>query len=77
MARPPKEPHLRMGIDLRIPVTPEQKQAIMDAVTDEPDGFAAWARRVLLEAARIKVGGGGKPIQQPAKTRRSGQKPAK
>lgn len=51
MARPPKEPHLRMSIDLRIPVTAEQKQKIMDAVVDEPEGFAAWARGVLLRAA--------------------------
>ena len=51
MARPPKQPHLRMSIDLRIPVTAEQKQKIMDAVADEPAGFAAWARQVLLRAA--------------------------
>lgn len=51
MARPPKEPHLRMNTDLRIPVTAEQKQEIMAAVADDPMGFAAWAREILLRAA--------------------------
>lgn len=40
-----------MSVDLRIPVTQEQKQVIMDAVADDPEGFAAWARQILLEAA--------------------------
>ena len=44
-----------MNIDLRVPVTAEQKQAIMDAVADEPNGFAAWARDVLLRAARSRL----------------------
>ncbi len=43
-----------MTIQLRIPVTDEQKRAIMDAVADEPNGFAAWARQVLLAAAAEK-----------------------
>ncbi len=43
-----------MSIDLRIPVTAEQKRRIMAAVADEPGGFAAWAREVLLKAARDK-----------------------
>jgi hypothetical protein len=55
MGRPPKNPRLRMNIDLRIPVTAEQKQRIMEAVADEPDGFAAWAREVLLRAAQAKT----------------------
>lgn len=54
MARPPKNPRLRMDIDLRIPVTVDQKRRIMEAVADEPGGFAAWARQVLLEAAEEK-----------------------
>ncbi len=55
MARPPKDPNLRMSIDLRIPVTPAQKRAISDAVADHPDGFAAWAREILLAAAAERV----------------------
>lgn len=58
MARPAKEPHLRMNIDLRIPVTAEQKQTIMDAIADEPEGFAAWARDVLLRAAEKRAARG-------------------
>jgi hypothetical protein len=27
----------------------------MDAVSDEPSGFAAWARTVLLDAAKKKL----------------------
>jgi hypothetical protein len=52
MARPPKEPRLRMNTDLRIPVTADQKRLIAEAVSDEPGGLAAWARQVLLEAAQ-------------------------
>jgi len=44
-----------MDIDLRVPVTADQKQRIMLAVADEPGGFAAWARDVLLAAAAAKV----------------------
>jgi hypothetical protein len=55
MARPPKEPRLRMTTDLRIPVTAEQKAIISDAIADEPDGFAAWARRILLAAAQDRL----------------------
>jgi hypothetical protein len=55
MARPRKEARLRMDTDLRIPVTSEQKQMIQKATADEPEGMAAWARGVLLDAARRKV----------------------
>lgn len=55
MARKPKDPALRMDMDVRIPVTAEQKQLLADAVADEPSGLAAWAREVLLEAARKKL----------------------
>jgi hypothetical protein len=59
--RPAKDPSERKTLDLRIPVTAEQKQVIADATHDEPDGMAAWARAVLLHAARRKLQGGGKP----------------
>lgn len=57
MARPPKEPRLRMNTDLRIPVTVEQKQLIAEAIADRPDGLAAWARQVLLRAAEERLAG--------------------
>jgi hypothetical protein len=44
-----------MDTDLRVPVTAEQKAVIMEAVADEPEGFAQWARELLLAAARRKL----------------------
>lgn len=55
MGRPRKAGRLRMETDLRIPVTNEQKAVIAKATGDEPEGMAAWARRVLLEAAQAKI----------------------
>ena len=55
MARSKKPKALKLGNDLRIPVTPEQRRVIMEAVADEPNGFAAWARVVLVEAAMKKL----------------------
>lgn len=55
MARPRKAGRLRLDIDLRIPVTSEQKALISEATADEPEGFAAWARAILLEAAKRKI----------------------
>jgi hypothetical protein len=52
MARPPKDPKMRMDTDIRIPVTQDQKRTISDAVADDPRGLAAWAREVLLQAAQ-------------------------
>lgn len=57
MARPRKAGSLRMDTDLRIPLTSEQKAVIAEATKDEPEGMAAWARALLLAAARKKVGG--------------------
>jgi hypothetical protein len=44
-----------MDTDLRIPVTGEQKTLILEATSDEPEGMAAWARAVLLAAAKRKL----------------------
>jgi hypothetical protein len=44
-----------MDRDLRIPVTSEQKALIQKATDDEPEGMAAWARAILLDAARKQV----------------------
>jgi hypothetical protein len=49
-----------MDTDLRIPLTSEQKQLIDEATQNEPEGKAAWARAILLQAARRKVQGGAK-----------------
>jgi hypothetical protein len=55
MARPRKYGDARMDIHLRIPVTDEQKAMIDQATADEPEGMAAWARALLLGAARRKL----------------------
>jgi len=44
-----------MDTDLRIPLTAEQKEIIHEATRREPGGLAAWARTVLLEAAKRKL----------------------
>lgn len=44
-----------MDVYLRIPVTTEQKEIIQQATGDEPEGMAAWARAVLLDAAKRKI----------------------
>lgn len=51
MARPRKAGRLRMDVDLRIPMTSEQKAQVMEATKDEPEGMASWARAVLLASA--------------------------
>ena len=58
MGRPRKDGRLRMETSLRIPVTSEQKSLIDEATSDEPEGMAAWARLVLLQAAREKIARG-------------------
>lgn len=55
MGRPRKAGRLLMDTDLRIPLTSEQKTLIQEATADEPEGMAAWARTVLLEAAKRKA----------------------
>jgi hypothetical protein len=51
MARPPKEKADRKEAELRIPVTEAQKAAIVNAARSAGEDMAAWARRILLEAA--------------------------
>lgn len=55
MGRPRKAGRLRMDTDLRIPVTSDQKQIVQKATADEPEGMAAWVRRVILSAADEKL----------------------
>jgi hypothetical protein len=44
-----------MDTDLRIPMTSEQKSIISEATREEPEGMAAWARAVLLQAGKKKI----------------------
>lgn len=55
MGRPRKDGRLRMDSDIRIPLTTEQKALIVEATREEPEGMAAWARAILLAAARAQV----------------------
>ena len=49
--RPPKDAGDRKTVDLRIPVTADQKARIMEAVSLDETGMAEWARTILLSAA--------------------------
>ena len=55
MARPPKKPELRMGTDLRIPVTGRQKETIQQAAKLAQMDMATWARPVLLAEAKRQI----------------------
>jgi hypothetical protein len=44
-----------MDTDLHIPVTSEEKQLMQEAMAEGPEGLAAWARDVLLQAAREQL----------------------
>jgi len=52
MARKPKDPSLRMTVDLRIPMTPGQKQIVAEAMAIDNREFAGWARGLILESAQ-------------------------
>jgi hypothetical protein len=55
MARPFKDKKDRKDIDLRIPVTEEQKRLIMEAVGLDQLDMAGWARDLLLTAAKRRL----------------------
>jgi len=44
-----------MDVDLRIPVTAEQKQLIYDAASADQADVAAWIRPILLKAAEDRL----------------------
>ena len=52
MARPPKDKKDRKDVDLRIPVTADQKQLIVEAASLDQLDMAEWARALLLRAAK-------------------------
>jgi uncharacterized protein (DUF1778 family) len=57
MARPPKDPSLRMDQDLRIPVTADQKALIAMAAAARQLDVATWVRPILIKAAQSQVVG--------------------
>jgi hypothetical protein len=68
MGRPRKYGNLPMDTDLKIPVTSEQRALIQQATANEPEGMAAWAREVLLDAAKRKMARSRKSQQSSAPT---------
>ena len=65
MARPPKPENDRKDVDLRIPVTSEQKDTIAEAARILGLDMAAWARPILLREAQAVTGtGDGKRVSQ-------------
>jgi hypothetical protein len=55
MARPEKDEADKKSVDLRIPVTAEQKEQIMQAVGLDGLDMAAWARPILLREAQKRL----------------------
>lgn len=51
MPRPKKDPSLKKGETLRIPVSEDEKRRLYDAATATDGEFAGWARTILLKAA--------------------------
>jgi hypothetical protein len=51
MGRPPKDPRFRKDVDLRIPLTAEQKRLIVEAATAAQSDVATWLRPIILQAA--------------------------
>lgn len=54
MARPKKDKKDRKDIDLRIPVTEDQKRLIVEAANLDGLDMAGWARTLLLRAAKLR-----------------------
>ena len=51
MPRPKKDPSLKKGETLRIPVSEDEKRRLYDAAIAIDGEFASWARTILLKAA--------------------------
>jgi len=55
MARPKKDSQLLMNIPLRIMLTLDQRELIEQAAKTDGMDMTAWARPILLQAARARV----------------------
>jgi uncharacterized protein (DUF1778 family) len=53
--RPPKAAGERKTKDIRIPVTQEQKDMVLEAMRIAGMDVAAWARPIILEAAQAII----------------------
>lgn len=55
MARPPKDPSERKSVDLRIPLTQDQKELVAKAAKADQADVAAWVRPIVLRAAEKRL----------------------
>ncbi len=55
MARPHKPKDQLMNVVLRIPVTADQKQTVVEAAKLDGSDVAAWLRPVILRAAAKRL----------------------
>jgi hypothetical protein len=55
MARPKKDPSDRKSVDVRIPLTEEQKKLVTEAAEAEGADVATWIRPIMLDAAHSKL----------------------
>jgi len=55
MPRPPKEPSERKNVDVRVPLTEEQKRIIADAAAEDGTDVATWVRPIILRAAAKRL----------------------
>jgi hypothetical protein len=53
--RPTKEPGQKMNVPLRIMLTAEQSQLIREAAAEHGVDVSAWARPILLDAAKNRA----------------------
>jgi uncharacterized protein (DUF1778 family) len=51
MARPLKDARLRKDLDLRIPLTADQKRLIVEAANAVQSDVATWLRPIILQVA--------------------------
>lgn len=62
MARPPKDEKERKSVDLRIPLTSNQKDMVAEATRILGVDMAAWARPILLREAQAIIEGDGNRV---------------
>ena len=55
MARPPKDPADKKSVDVRIPMTEEQKRIVLEAAAVDDIDVATWLRPIILSAAQDRI----------------------
>lgn len=68
MGRPPKDKALLMNIPLRIMLTADQRELIERAAVTEGLDMTAWARPILLTAARERIAASEGERKRPKRT---------